>query len=1381
MTNDRWSMNRAGLLNFWYYDEEIFSFADGKLLLRGTNGSGKSVTMQSFLPVLLDGKKTPDRLDPFGSKARRMEDYLLGEKDVVDREERTGYLFLEYKKKGTGQYITTGIGMQAKRNKGIKSWYFVITDNRRIGYDFELSHRHQDESVPYSAKELENRIGAGGQVVHTQRDYMALVNKHVFGFQSIEAYEDLIKLLIQLRSPKLSKDFKPTVIYEILESALPPLTDDELRHLADTIESMDQAQQQIEQLEREHDSAQRLVRQYDLYNRFVVAERVQKWKEAAERHGQAVSRSEQLKKEDDELAEAIRALEEENGVMELQLEQMRDEKARLEKHEVWKLESDKKAMEESIRKLQAAVAALQEKWDSRSASIRKDRAALQQDEDQFEEQKSRLDDLLEELAVDAEEASFHQHSVNEGDFKRHDGYGFEFAVWQKEARAHEELLLEMKAVAEQKDRLMTEHDELQQLSSEQLQKVDKTRGSLRDLENWFTEQQQTLTDDVFRWMESHPNLVFSDSRQQAVLRALSGLYDDHRYEEVREQLMDSLNDYASFVKSNEEFAKRELAAKQAELAQAAAEQQRWRTMTMPQPDRPADTEEFRQRLERQGTAYIPLYAAVEFREGLSDEQKSRVEAALQHTGLLDCLLTEDGSVQPVHDRLFRPEPQLLGHTLADYLRPDIAEDSGISAAFIDEVLRSIPLEQAGGGLQIDEDGSYAVGGLIGHAPEEGPSKFIGRTSRKRFQQEKIEEWGRIAGELKQEADAIEDSLLNWRDEQLRVQEWKASIPSDKALADIDAEIREMVRDLAAQQEQLNRTDAKRKDVHRQLQEAERVLRRKSEGLNIGLTAESLTEAVKAAGSYSRFLSDLKETTRECFHLQKNMQTTQQRIREKEEELDEVKGEENSRTSEIGKAAAAIESIDRQLKLKGVDEIRARIREVQLLLAEAEDRLRTILKELPARSEAKKTVQAKLAEAEKSRQFWLRMSEEWQDAVSREAARNFVEVGEMEPVVLYAQYEPLLSKYDRSKLQEQLTKAFVNEQSDLTEYRMFESAEETPVPDWFAEDWGDYYGPFLDEWRQLRTRRIIHMEYRGQRVSPYVVLDSLVDELANQKSWLDEQDRQLYEDIIVNHVGIILRHRIQRAEKWVKEMDQIMKNRDNSSGLTFSITWKPLTAESEDELDTKDLVQLLQRNSKFLSEEDLNRITRHFQSRITRAKELIQLRSEGSTLQQVLQEVLDYRKWFTFVLSYTRTNEPKRELTNNAFFRFSGGEKAMAMYIPLFTAAYSRYKEAGEMAPFIITLDEAFAGVDEQNIRDMFEVVEQLGFDYIMNSQALWGDYDTISNLAICELIRPKNASFVTVMRYLWDGRTRTEVKDGDSDEITDDNAESDVRADEIAH
>ena len=67
--SDRWIANKFGLFDFWYYDEEEFELSNGKIIFRGTNGSGKSVTTQSFIPLLLDGDKRPSRLDPFGSSA----------------------------------------------------------------------------------------------------------------------------------------------------------------------------------------------------------------------------------------------------------------------------------------------------------------------------------------------------------------------------------------------------------------------------------------------------------------------------------------------------------------------------------------------------------------------------------------------------------------------------------------------------------------------------------------------------------------------------------------------------------------------------------------------------------------------------------------------------------------------------------------------------------------------------------------------------------------------------------------------------------------------------------------------------------------------------------------------------------------------------------------------------------------------------------------------------------------------------------------------------------------------------------------------------------------------------------------------------------------
>lgn len=1358
MAQNRWVMNRAGLLNFWYYDEEIFHFEDGKLLLRGSNGSGKSVTMQSFLPVLLDGKKSPDRLDPFGSKARRMEDYLLGEKEVVDRDERTGYLFIEYKKRDTEQYITTGIGMQAKRNKGIKSWYFLITDNRRMGHDFQLSQTYAGEKVPLSAKELENRIGNGGYVVNTQREYMELVNKYVFGFNSIDAYEDLIKLLIQLRSPKLSKDFKPTVIYEILESALPPLTDDELRHLSDTIENMDQAAQQLEQLEREYDSIGRLEAVYDAYNKFILAERAGQWQRAEKKCTTAKKQVEELTEQLTEYEKEITRLAEDKVTFQQQKYVAEQEKTSLQKHEVWSLEERKAEKEKESKSLLLEIGKLEKKWSDQNSKLNRFWKDKEDHEGKLDLLERKASELLEELGIDASDSAFFQHEVNVDDFERKKSEEFDFTVWSKEAKEHRALLVQLEKLAEEQTRLGEEQSRLARQSSEKKQIVDECLKDLDHLEAWFEDQQQQLESIVFQWMGDRPELTYSQEVRQEISRSLQGLYDRNRFDQVRDKLFSAIHAYEAGVKLNIEITKDKVARKQEEIIEAEEELLRIKNQKMVDPERATGTEEFRDKLQEEGQAYLPFYAAVEFREHVTDEQKERIESALKTVGMLDSLIT-DKPLTPEQDALLVAEPLLLGYTLADYLMPDVDEDSPISKELIDEVLRSISLEKNGSGFHVDIDGSYAVGCLVGHAPYEGSSKFIGRASRKRHQKEQIQRWTDIIFDLQHELDELQNGLKGFEAQRQLVEDWKMELPDDKDLAELHEQMIHKKQEIKQEQELLRLIDESWKQIYDKLAVVKKQLREQGIHLNIPLMKEDLTKALKAAESYTEYLQQFQTNSVQVSHTKQQVASILQRIEETEEDLDEIAGERNSRTTQQQQVKAEMESIEQQLQLKGIDEVRRRIREVQKALEEADERIQKLSDSLPRTQANQERCAEKLQAAKLDLTFWQNMNNEWGKIVDGERQLGFIQVEEKEAATIFKQFESVFTKYDRSKLLEQLSKVFINEQTHLTEYRMFEFTEEAETPDWFSDDFGEQYEPYKTEWQLLKGRRLIQMEYRGQRVNPYYVSAALTKELDEQKGWLDEQDRQLYEDIIVNTVGTILRNRIQRAQQWVKEMDKIMADRDNSSGLIFSIAWKPLTAESEQELDTRDLVQLLQRNSKFLSEDDLGKITRHFQSRIAKAKELIQLRNEGSTLHQVLKEVLDYRKWFTFVLSFSRVNEPKRELTNNAFFKFSGGEKAMAMYIPLFTAAYSRYKEAGAMAPYIISLDEAFAGVDENNIRDMFEVVEQLGFNYIMNSQALWGDYDTISSLSIAELVRPKNADFVTVIRYQWDGKKKLLVID----------------------
>lgn len=133
--------------------------------------------------------------------------------------------------------------------------------------------------------------------------------------------------------------------------------------------------------------------------------------------------------------------------------------------------------------------------------------------------------------------------------------------------------------------------------------------------------------------------------------------------------------------------------------------------------------------------------------------------------------------------------------------------------------------------------------------------------------------------------------------------------------------------------------------------------------------------------------------------------------------------------------------------------------------------------------------------------------------------------------------------------------------------------------------------------------------------------------------------------------------------------------------------------------------------------------------------------------EMIRDALDFRNWFEFQLQYKVTGEEKKELTDRVFYRLSGGERAMAMYVPLFAAVYARYDSAEPDCLRIVSLDEAFAGVDDVNIGSMFKLLEDLRLNYLINSQVLWGCYESVPALSICDLKRPNNSDIVTIIRY----------------------------------
>lgn len=1411
MEQERWQLNRAGLFNFWYFDDEELPCAGGKLLLRGANGSGKSVTMQSLITVLLDGKKSSDRLDPFGSRARRMEDYLLGEKDVTDLDERTGYLYLEYARPGKGQYLTTGIGLRAKRQSSLDFWGFALLDNRRIGQDFLLYKTERDSDgdtvkIPLSRRELENRLGEGGQVVRTQQEYMALVNKHVFGFRDLETFDDLMKLLIQLRSPKLSKDFRPTVVYEILTESLPALTDEELRPLSDTIENMDQIKSQLDQAVREEQALQRLLKVYDQYNQRVYWEKGEGLVQAHKRRQQGLRRvveaEETLAAGETEVRAAERELEE----LKREQEVLDKEKDELQNHDVFRAERDRSALLLDQQGLRAEREKKERTLGGKEIQERETRTQIGLEEEKERQGGKEAEAHLDEMDFLAEEAGFQSHEVAADEFRREFERNFSFNLWRKEAKDHEEYLDKVLSMFRE-ERQAQERYRLAELDlGEAAKALDQAQFESKKWADVLEEERSRWVAEVFAWQQENKELKLEPGDLQLLAQRVRLCPDSYPWDVLREPVRAAQDKLRQQVLLKIADIKHLISKQEQKIEETKTELQEWQGQKDPEPPRHVQTEEARRALAGAGVPFLPFYAAVEFHEHISGEQRADLEAALKEAGILDALIVGASGAELKSDRILEPNPQFMTHTLAEYFYPTPVAGVEISASDIDNVLRTVLVgdstESGPAGTVITEDGGYRIGLIQGRAPREQESIYIGKEARRQY---RLKEMARLEAELallrSERADLVQEreqyeQKLEWMDGEA------ARYPSERELKTAYQELDSSRRQIQVLEQDVAKKNLKLKTELERWQELKQRLRELTRTSILAFNEEAYVKGVLSFKAYREHLGQLEVLWQKIISARSRLQLQQARLEELTQEVDELKGELEVLRGREATLKAKLEKVEARLHELGADEIRRRVRQVVERLQGLPGEIEHKVKENANRRKDQEQRIRELKRLRREQSLSEALEQQWLEVFTEErklhqgfyAAPEILEPEGQEAAVPTENVpEERLAFYlkeaqavaaaggkggagERESLQERVSDAFFREQGNLVEYRpalqtLFESEDEFSELAEPADREGasetDLYDLYRGRWQELRAkarRTYLVVEYEGKKVNPYYARSQMEKNIALQEQLLNEKDRELYEEIIMHSVGRIIRGRIQRAEHWVEEMNHLMAQRDTSSGLNFSVRWRPRTAEYEEEMDTEDLVQLLKSDPRLLKESDMARIVGHFRSKIERAKSVLAEKGYGESFHQIIKEMLDYRQWFVFTLYYQKSGERRKELTNHVFYTFSGGEKAMAMYIPLFSAAYSRYSDARPEAPRLISLDEAFAGVDENNIRDMFDLMERLGFNYIINSQALWGDYDTVASLSICELVRPKNASWVTVIRYLWDGQVRRLVEERDLSE-----------------
>lgn len=1363
--SDRWKMERMGFVNFWLYDEEIFSFADGKLLLRGQNGSGKSITTQSFIPFILDGDRTPSRLDPFGSSDRKMEYYFLGEEG---KEESTGYLFLEFHKEASGQYRTIGIGQRAQRGKPMGFWGFVLTDGRRIGYDLQLYQEVGGTRIPCTKQELKKLLGDQTPFTDVPGEYKGLVNKHIFGFERMEQYEQFIRLLVKVRAPKLSKEFKPTKVYDILNESLQTLTDEDLRAMVDAMEKMDGIQSSLEHLREAFKDTQVLRVEYTRYNQFMLAKKAQAYldERAQVKHWQdrlenEQTRQQQMEEEASDCEAGKEKLEQESRLCETEIEGLGDTD----------LNSVSDKLEGNREKLLQANSQA-EVWSGKIAAGREQ--IRQYDAEKLDLEKS-IDFSRHELEKDRIELDELQETLQ---FEQHGN----LRQWIKRERCEDPFLIQQ-SLKELKNKIIAGQQALKEQEIIE-QQYDMAASELADRQaqadeinkDWArAEQEEDQARDTL--IEQH-YLLARQSREwkpnkeelSALEQAVTDYNDIKMAASVRSITAGVLRRLDRPLAAEREQAALAVKNQQNELEKLRQKLEQLRLKKELEPARPELVEAARKALGEAEIPFVPFYQAIEFAPQLDLGACALLETQLSDAGLLDALvvakkdqkrvLTEfahladvlicvEGRGGEAYDKL----------TVNEELEADLKAETRRILCSISEVGRNREENQRFGedaapnggpsfaeaGLVLSKSGYYRSGVLMGHSIAAEDAGYVGRLARKRKREQLIlaleAQLAELDRELLRLIGSQEDAALR-----ITVLEKEYEAVPDMGILD----------EAIAKVKQLNWKKEQADAILKQAEQMEQELlsRKKAsyqtvlnlcKALPYGRRAADYQEAKEQTDAYQEIWDKVRDGLQRLEALQSKKGTCQERIELTEDAIDTADQQLRREKNQIEELKLAVQKAEEYLnqpenrkKADRLCQLKEKQKKALTKIQVSGERIAVLNSEINHLREGRQLVVETLTELIGRESGLRECFEEELDLgliIDREAKALSDCAGE---AVL------CLRESDKGKSPTDLTtslyRVYQQHSGSLANYG-------TALEDCFEELEG---APEV-----LKKRQRIVSVWNGKKLYLEQFYTTLRAQIEETELLIQQKDRELFENILSRTLSQQLTGRIKESRDWIRSMSRLMQQMDTSMGLSFSLDWKPRAAETDQELDTQELEKLLLRNKDLLTMEDIERLAAHFRSKIKAEKQKADEDGGAVNYLDLVRDALDYRRWFEFQMSYYRNQDGKKPLTNAAFNKFSGGEKAMAMYVPLFAAVNAQYqKAANQDHPRIIALDEAFAGVDDKNISTMFEVVGQLDFDYVMNSQALWGCYASVPALRISELLRPANAPVVTVIHYTWNGHER---------------------------
>ncbi|GAA1993908.1 hypothetical protein GCM10009799_19850 [Nocardiopsis rhodophaea] len=756
----RYRLNRAGICNVWQYDDHTFDFADGRLLLRGRNGTGKSKALEMLLPFLLDGDAR--RLDTTGTSRTSLRWLMLDGRttaeghdggdgagrgdedgDTAPTTSLLGYLWVEFacdSDTDASAYLTLGAAITASADTGARSVFFVT--DRRVGTDLSLVV--DDRPVPIDR--LRAEVGQDN-CYDTAVTYRARVMRDLFGMDDPVRYRNLIHLLYRLRRPTIGERLEAGELVSVLAEALPPMDETVLDEVARNIADLEEARDRLTSLGTAREQVSAFLADYRSYLRGTLRTEAHTVREQIVEYQRRDAEVARLTDELDELVAAESAVQEERD----RLRRTRDTAASdadtltsgamaeagvsVQEHE-----ARQAAVGAYIRAAEAAWTAAgyalmseeraKERLAGDIASIERALSGLQRLHSEMEEtaRAGGIDPgTLGQVPEPVPTILAPRESVTHVDLE-----GLEQAV-ERDPVAGIDLV-------ELRGRLAELHDMLGYADGAAAARAE-TAAALRDraIERAAAERREAALESEAEAAESA--LERAAERERSAIDALRTASADYAGRvrawttRLREVAPDAdLNEAIAALEEHVELplddARRVLDADvPANVARAAHEmvdpllrdlRTRRDTAVGEERELAAELDELADRKDkgeehipaarpqwatapRRSNVGIPFYLAVDFTPELTTSERAGLEAALEASGLLSGWITADGAVVDpgTRDLVLTPSRQANGRTLLDALTPADMGDSGVAPRTVEALLCSIGLLPAPGEEVVD--------------------------------------------------------------------------------------------------------------------------------------------------------------------------------------------------------------------------------------------------------------------------------------------------------------------------------------------------------------------------------------------------------------------------------------------------------------------------------------------------------------------------------------------------------------------------------------------------------------------------------------------------------------------------------------------------------